>query len=392
MLASFRHEMDYVNELASLVGPDGRRRPPRPVTIVQYTGPPRSGKATLLRELQDRYADWTPVAAYDFADTSQKRRNDQILNLLCFLLSEPRRDFGQLAFPRLLSVLLAMKQAPGRPHDRDAAVRDIRRTLEDDQSVKWVQDAVEALANDATNLLPPLPGGQPPGAETARTLGPDIVLAALRHSRRGWRLLSPQARKGLGSWPGMITDPERRDIDELEAVKQTLASMQVYSESGQLFMLSEAERQPWAAFLQDIRAGYPRSGRNLCTILVLRNVDLTAGRRFIRALAAECAKREELGADNVPLLVLAAGRQSVAADCATLEVKTRQPPAPSASDIKDLGQRKQTPGITAAQEAIPALSGGHQGIAQDMLKYCALWKTTYPYALTPGVSVRMDLG
>jgi hypothetical protein len=34
----------------------------------------------------------------------------------------------------------------------------------------------------------------------------------------------------------------------------TLASMRVYRESGQMLMLSEAERQPWAAFLQDIRA------------------------------------------------------------------------------------------------------------------------------------------
>ncbi len=391
MTAGFGPEFGIIDELVSLVGADGRRRLPRPVTIVQYKGPPRSGKADLLRELQGRYADWTPVAVYDFADTKSGTRNDQILNLLCFLLSEPRREFGQLAFPRLLSVLLAMRQAEGRPNDRAAAVRDIQRTLEDDRSVQWVQQAVEALADDATNLLPSLPGRQPPGRETARALAPDMVLTALRHSRRGWALLSPQARNGLGPWPGMITDPQRRDIDPMEAVKHTLASLSVYTGSGQMYMQSEAERQPWGAFLQDIRSGYPRKGRNLGTILVLRNVDLPAGRDFIRALADECQQREDQNEDRVPLLVLATGRQPVDDDLPALEVKRRQPPALSAADVRDLGQHSQTPGISAAQEAIPALSGGHRGIAQDMLKYCAPPRTAYPYALTPGVSLRSDL-
>lgn len=390
MPAGFRDENEYVNGLASLVDSDGRRRPPRPVTIVQYTGPPRSGKSELLRELEEQFKDWTPVAAYDFAHTSQETRNDQVLNLLAFQLAGPRREFGRLAFPRLYATLIALKTSTDKPSDRDAAVREIQLGLEDPRAVAWVRSVMESLATEATNLLPPLPGGKSPGAEAARTLAPDVVLAALRRSPRAWRLLSAQARNGLGPWPGMITDPRRLGMDGMDAVKHTLASMQVYRESGQMLMLSEAERQPWAAFLQDIRAGYPRSGRNLCAILVLRNVDLPTGRRFIRALTAECAERRRLGADDVPLIVLAAGRQPVAADYPDWKIETRQPPGLSATDIRDLALREDAKGITAAQEAVAALSGGHRGIAEAMIDLCAR-SNTYPYALTPGVPVRGEL-
>ena len=390
MLPSFSHEMAYVNTLADLVGRGSRADLSSPTTVIQYAGPPRSGTDELLDKIRDRYARWTPVAVYDFADTGPDTRNDKILNLLCFLLSEPREGFKQLAFPRLLSVLLAMRQAPERP-DRDTAVRDIQHLLEDEQAVAWVKQAVQALADDATSLLPSLPGRQPPGAATARAVAPDMVLAALRNNPRGWRVLSRKARSGLGRWPGMITDSKQRDIDELEAVKHTLAALSVFTGSGQMAQIEEAERQPWAAFLQDIRAGYPGERRNLRTILILRNVDLPAGQRFIRALADEYARRKRLGGDNVPLLVLAAGGQPVAVDSLALKVEIRRPPALSPADVRELRHFNGAIGVTAAQEAISVLSGGHQGIAEDMLRYCQARRTSYPYALTPGVALRENL-
>jgi hypothetical protein len=326
------------------------------------------------------------VASYDFAHTREETRDDKILNLLAFLLAGPRREFGQLAFPRLYATFISLASAPDKPQDRLAAVQEIQRALEDPSRVAWVQSVMESLAEDATNLLPSLPGGKPPGSKTAQVLAPGIVLAALRRTR--W--LSPRGMNSLGPWPGMIVDPARRGIDEMAAVRETLATMQVYRGSGQTPLLSQAEQQQWAAFLQDIRTGYPRHGRNLCTFLLLHNVDLPAGKRFLRALTDACDERRQRYADDVPLLVIASGSQPVTDDCPRWEVEIRHPPDLSPLNVRDLAMSENVPGIAAVEEAVPALSSGHRGIAKAMLKRCAR-SPTYPYAITPGVRLREEL-
>jgi hypothetical protein len=243
----------------------------KPVKIVQVIGPPHNGKTELLKALADRYGRVVPVGWHDFAHDRQDLPSHEVLNALAFLLSAPRRGFGQLAFPRLLSTLIAMKQDLG--NSRDEAVRNITRALEDRDSVERTTKVVAALADDATRLVGQFlpPGQQVPGTATISTITPDVVLGALRHTRWGRRRLSPLAKSGLGNWPGMTTP---------ESVYQTLADINFHVKSPDPRLRELGEAQPWGAFLADIREGYDKAGarlRNQCTLLILDNLDRPAG-------------------------------------------------------------------------------------------------------------------
>src|SRR5579871_6083291 len=110
MLVGRRELVDDIDRFAMLVAPDGKNRALGPVSILQVIGPPFSGKTELLVALAGRYGAVTPVGWHDFAHDRPESADHEILNLLAFLLSRPRGEFGRLAFPRLLSTLIAMKQ------------------------------------------------------------------------------------------------------------------------------------------------------------------------------------------------------------------------------------------------------------------------------------------
>jgi hypothetical protein len=386
MLVGRRDVVDRIYARARLVDPRGNRRELRAVQIVQLTGPPHDGKTELLTALADKFGPMVPVGWFDFAHARAESRNHEILNHLVFLLSRPRdKEFGQLAFPRLLATLIAMKQDLG--NSRDQAVANITRALEDPRSVELTRQVIAALADDATKIVQQVPGGQLPGSGTIGVLAPEIVLTAMRHNRLGRRALSPLARGGLGAWPGMTTPGST-----LDAVYQTLADINFHLKSPDPRERELGEAQPWGAFLADIRAGYDQAGRNLCTLLVLDNIDRPAGRQFIRGLASACAeRRRRLGArgDAVPLLVIAAGRQPVTWDDAAWAIHTEPLPGLGFKDIRDMAGLLEVSARAAAEEAVHALSAGHKGIAEDLLAYCK--QPAYPYDLAPGVNLRRRL-
>jgi hypothetical protein len=386
MLVGRRDEVDYIDMLARLVEPGDKAPRLKRVKIVQFTGPPHSGKTELLKALAGRYGRVVPVGWHDFAHDRQDLRNDEVLNALAFLLSAPRGDFGQLAFPRLLSTLIAMKQDLG--NSRHDAVRNITRALEDPDSVERTTKIVAALADDATGLVEHLlpPGEKIPGTATISAIGPDIVLGAMRRTGWGRRRLSPLAKSGLGKWPGMTTP---------DSVYQTLADINFNRNSPDPRLRELGESQPWGAFLADIRDSYDRSGaslRNQCTLLILDNADWPGGRQFIRGLAAACARRrQDLGHnDAAPLLVVAAGRQAVTWADLPWDIEVRALPDLAFPDVSALSVQLNVPATAAAEGAVHEFSAGHKGIAEDLLAYCKS-QPTYPYDLAPGVDMRRRL-
>ena len=385
MLAGRRELVDDIQALAALVSPGGKNRVLKPVKIVQFTGPPFSGKTELLVALANRYSAVVPVGWHDFAHDRRGSADHEILNLLAFLMSGPRGEFGRLAFPRLLSTLVAMKQ--DATVDRDEAVHAITQLLANPGSGKRIKTVVTSLAADATRLAErarpaQFPGGHLPGSGASQLLTPDVVLAALRRPGVA-RRMPVLAKSGLEPWPGM-TAPD--------SIYKTLADINFRLQSYDPRIRATGAAQPWAAFLSDVRAGYEKPFRNLCALLVLDNIDHPAGRQFLSNLADACAERRRhlSGHDDaVPLLVICAGRQPVEVG-GRWELQHRELPRMSPEDVSELAVRLRVKAPAAAEGAIYALTGGHTGTARALLSYCAA-QASYPYDLALGVDVRQHL-
>jgi hypothetical protein len=386
MLAGRRELVDDIQTLAALVSPGGKSRELKPVKIVQLTGPPFSGKTEWLVALANRYGSVVPVGWHDFAHDRPGSADHEILNLLAFLMSGSRGEFGRLAFPRLLSTLIAMKQ--DATVDRDEAVNAITQLLASPGSGQRIKTVVTGLAADATRLTErasrsQFPGGRLPGSGASHLLTPDVVLAALRRPGVGRRKLMPLTKCGLESWPGMTAS---------DSVYKTLADINFRLRSYDPRIRATGAAQPWAAFLSDVRAGYEKPFRNLCALLVLDNVDHPAGRQFMSNLADACAeRRRHLNGhdDAVPLLVICAGRQPVEVG-GRWEIQHRGLPRMTPEDVSELAVRLQVKAPAAAEGAIYALSGGHTGTVQALLSYCAA-QASYPYDLALGVDLRARL-
>ena len=109
-------EVEAIDELVSLIDENGKRVL-RPFQIAHFTAPPRSGKSTLLKALEDRYMSSTPVGTYSFRHMgTDPASSDGPLDLLMDMLSSPRKVFGELTFPRLQSTRVATSEKTDHHH------------------------------------------------------------------------------------------------------------------------------------------------------------------------------------------------------------------------------------------------------------------------------------
>jgi hypothetical protein len=384
MLDGRREAVADIDKHVSLVNQAGKRGL-RPLKIMQLTAPPRSGKSSLLEALDERYTPLTPVGRYSFKYSgTDVVHSDKALDLLMQLLSAPRKEVGELTFPRLQSTRVAVSQAPNPapPTGLSERAKYFARLLEDPQSVDLVNQIVSAAVSDASKMLPP----GLPGSGTATIAMQHATLGGMRRIPWGRKKLSPLAKSGLGPWAGMINGPRDRDLSGMDAVYYTLACIAPYRDSKQKALIEQAETQPWLAFLADIQAGYVNPRRTTSAILLLDDIDLPAGMRFLDSLAKAAAEHQRHGSGTVPLLVIAMGRHPIVQAHDFFE--TRQLKDLSRDEVGSIVRRRPTlPGLSAAEDAVPVLSAGHRGIAEDMLDQCAALGT-YPFDLTRGVPLR----
>ena len=126
--------------------------------------------------------------------------------------------------------------------------------------------------------------------------------------------------------------------------------------------------------------------RTTRAILLLDDVDLPAGTRFLDALSHAAAEHERHRFGVAPLLVIAMGRHQLTR--AHSFFKAQSLADLSRAEVRDIIRRWDgIPGRSAAEDAVPVLSAGHRGIAEDMLSLCAAEKT-YPFDLTCGLQLR----
>jgi hypothetical protein len=379
-------EVEAIDELVSLIDENGKRVL-RPFQIAHFTAPPRSGKSTLLKALEDRYMSSTPVGTYSFRHMgTDPASSDGPLDLLMDMLSSPRKVFGELTFPRLQSTRVATseKTDPPSPIEQNlrARARYYAELLEDQRRVDLVNQIIDKAVNDAGKIIPT---GMP-GTETATFAIQRATLASMRHTQWGRKRLSPLAKSGLGPWAGMIKGPQNLDLSGMEAVYYTLACITTFRNSNQKALVEQAEAQPWLAFLADIQAGYTSTKRTTRAILLLDDVDLPAGTRFLDALSHAAAEHERHRFGVAPLLVIAMGRHQLTR--AHSFFKAQSLADLSRAEVRDIIRRWDgIPGRSAAEDAVPVLSAGHRGIAEDMLSLCAAEKT-YPFDLTCGLQLR----